>query len=375
MLSVSVMLISVSVVVGFKNEIRQKITGFTSPIQVMRYADDQAFESYPLVSSDSLEKQLTNYSFVKAAYPFATKACILKADDAFEGLVIKGIDANYNIDFLSRSLVEGRLPLLNGEGNKEVLITKKQADKLGLSAGEQAILFFVQDPPVQMRVDVVGVFSTGLEEIDNTFMVSDLALLRNVNDWDENIIGGYELELHDPNIDSLNNWSEKVGLGIDYSLNTYSVTQRYPQIFDWLGLLDMNIVIIMILMTAVAVVNMVTVILILILERTQLVGVLKAVGANAPSLQKIFVYNAGWFVLLGILGGNALGLGLLFLESQLHLISIPQETYYISQVPIAFTWFYFILVNVGTLLVCTAAMFIPATWVTRISPVRALRFG
>lgn len=312
---------------------------------------------------------------MKAAYPFATKACILKADDAFEGLVIKGIDSEYNMNFLSNSLVEGRLPSLNGEGNKEVLVTKKQADKLGLSAGEQAILFFVQDPPVQMRVDVVGVFSTGLEEIDNTFMVSDLALLRNVNDWDENIIGGYELELHDPNIDSLNNWSEKVGLGIDYSLNTYSVTQRYPQIFDWLGLLDMNIVIIMILMTAVAVVNMVTVILILILERTQLVGVLKAVGANAPSLQKIFVYNAGWFVLLGILGGNALGLGLLFLESQLHLISIPQETYYISQVPIAFTWFYFILVNVGTLLVCTAAMFIPATWVTRISPVRALRFG
>lgn len=362
-------------VVGFKDEIRQKITGFTSPIQVMRYADDQAFESYPLAGSDSLIEQLEKYSFVKAARPFATKACILKADDAFEGLVIKGIDSTYNLSFLSSSLVDGRLPSLNNDGQKEVLVTKKQADKLGLSAGEQAILFFVQDPPVQMRVDVVGIFSTGLEEIDNTFMVSDLSLLRNVNNWEDHVVGGYELELHNADIDSLDDWSEHVGLGIDYSLNTYSVTQRYPQIFDWLGLLDMNIVIIMILMSAVAVVNMVTVILILILERAQLVGVLKAVGANASSLQKVFVYNAGWFVLLGILGGDALGLGLLFLEDQLHIISIPQETYYISQVPIAFTWFYFLLVNLGTLLVCTLAMFVPSAWVTRISPVRALRFG
>ncbi|MCB0737093.1 MAG: ABC transporter permease [Bacteroidetes bacterium] len=373
-LSVAVMMVSVAVVVGFKQEINEKITGFTGDVQIARFSDENTFESHPIEKSDSLSSVLLDFPFVEKVQPYAIKAAILKSSSEWEGVVLKGVENNFSFNFLEKQLVSGRLPDFNAD-KREALISEKQANKLGLKVDEDAILFFVQDPPVQLKIKVVGIYNTELEEIDDRFMLGNISLIQNVNEWDSSIIGGYQVDLIDNDLELLLARTNEIRYAINIHLNARSVTERYPQIFDWLELLNMNILIIMVLMIGVAVVNMVTVILILILEKTQMVGILKSIGMNAISLRKVFVYNGGWFVLTGLILGNLVGIGAMLFESHFQLISISPDTYYISKVPIAFTWGYWLLINVGTLLICLLTMVLPAYMVGRIKPVKALRFS
>lgn len=374
-LSVAVMILSISVVIGFKREIRAKVMGFDAPIQISGEFLNRSFESAPIYDSALTRFTVTSFPFVEKIQTYATKPAILKASSDFEGVVLKGVEADYDMSFFRENLIRGTVPTYrSGEQDRGVLLSERLASRLQLDTGATAYLYFVQNPPLTKKVEVTGLFRTDIEEIDASFLLVDLEMIRQVNQWSDNQIGGYEVLLKSFDPAKLDEYNDAIRFSIALDLNSTTIVQRYPQIFDWLGLLDKNVEIIIALMCVVAIINMITALLIMILERTQMIGLLKALGANNQSMRRIFVLNAAYFIFFGLLIGNLIGLGLIGLQSQFDIMSLPSD-YYITEVPVAFTWGYFGMINLGTFLVCTAAMFLPSLMVTRIIPVKALRFS
>lgn len=369
------MLITVSVVVGFKKQIQEKVTGFSAPIQISGEFLSTTYENKPFKDKEGTREIVMGHDYVEHIQAFGQKPGILKTDGSFEGIVIKGYDSSFKRDALQNFLVKGRLlEHQSGAQSREIVISQAVADKLELDTGMSAQVWFVQDPPVIKKVKVVGIYSTEIEELDQYFVLGDLRMVQQVSSWASDEIGGYEVWLKEFDLEKLQRQNNDIRFAIDIDLNSQSILNRFPQIFDWLGLLDKNVQIIILLMTVVAVINMITALLIMILERTQTVGILKSLGYSNMGIEKIFVYNAAYFIFLGLLIGNVVGLGLLFLQDQTQLISLSSD-YYITYVPVEFTWVSFLLVNLGTLLLCFVAMFFPAMLVTRIVPVKALRFN
>lgn len=373
-LSVAVMIVTVSVVFGFKQEIQQKITGFSAPIQISGEFLNSTFENKPFEDTELTRKTVLDFDFVEHVQPYALKPGILKVDEDFEGIVLKGVDSTYSVDFFSKTLVRGRF--LNHTSNdqaREVIISSPLANKLSVDTGGMATVWFVQDPPLIKSVKVVGIYQTDIEEIDDHFVITDLDIIRQVSGWNDNEIGGYEVLLHETDLTKLRDQNNDVRFAIDLGLNSQSIMNRFPQIFDWLGLLDKNVQIIITLMTIVAIINMITALLIMILERTQMIGILKSIGYENANLRLVFVYNAAYFIAYGLAIGNIMGLGLIFLQDQFRFISLSSD-YYVTHVPVVYSWGYFLFIDIGTLVVCSLAMFIPSTLVTRILPIKALRF-
>ncbi|MGB0430185.1 MAG: ABC transporter permease [Bacteroidia bacterium] len=374
-LSVAVMIITVGVVVGFKNEIESKITGFAAPIQISGEFLNSSFENKPFTDSALTRKNVESFDQVEHIQPFALKPGILKNGEDFEGVVLKGVDSSYKIDFFTQSLLKGRfIEFKPNQQDKEVVVSNTLANKLMLDTGMSATIWFVQDPPLIKKVRVVGIYQTDIEEVDNIYILTDLDIIRQVSGWRKNEIGGYEVLVSATEKDEISELNSNLRFAIDINLNSMSIMNRFPQIFDWLGLLNQNVQIIIILMTIVAVINMVTALLIMILERTQMVGILKSLGYQNAGLQRVFVYNAALFIGYGLLIGNVLGLGLMALQHHFQIVSLSAD-YYVTHVPVEFNWLYFLLIDLGTLLVCSLAMFLPARFVTRIVPVKALRFN
>lgn len=369
------MLITVSVVVGFKKQIQEKVTGFSAPIQISGEFLSSTYENKPFKDKASTREVVLSHEFVHDIQAFGQKPGILKTDGGFEGIVVKGYDSSFNREELNKFLVKGRLLEHKvGAQSREIVISRVMADKLELDTGMSAQVWFVQDPPVIKKAEVVGIYSTEIEELDQYFVLGDLNMVRQVSSWEDDEIGGYEVWLKEFDLELLQGQNNDIRFAIDIDLNSQSILNRFPQIFDWLGLLDKNVQIILILMTVVAVINMITALLIMILERTQTVGVLKSLGYSNWGLRRIFIYNAAYFIFVGLLIGDAVGLGLLFLQDQTQLISLSSD-YYITYVPVEFTWVSFLAINLGTLFVCSLAMFFPSLLVTRIIPVKALRFS
>lgn len=373
-LSVAVMIVTVSVVFGFKQEIQQKITGFSAPIQISGEFLNSTFENKPFEDTELTRKTVLDFDFVEHVQPYALKPGILKVDEDFEGIVLKGVDSTYSVDFFSKTLVRGRfLNYTSNDQAREVIISSPLANKLSVDTGGMATVWFVQDPPLIKSVKVVGIYQTDIEEIDDHFVITDLNIIRQVSGWNDNEIGGYEVLLHETDLTKLRDQNNDVRFAIDLGLNSQSIMNRFPQIFDWLGLLDKNVQIIITLMTIVAIINMITALLIMILERTQMIGILKSIGYENTNLRLVFVYNAAYFIAYGLAIGNIMGLGLIMLQDQFRFISLSSD-YYVTHVPVVYSWGYFLFIDIGTLVVCSLAMFIPSTLVTRILPIKALRF-
>lgn len=374
-LSVAVMIITVGVVVGFKNEIESKITGFAAPIQVSGEFLNSSFENKPFTDSALTRESILTFNDIEHIQPFALKPGILKNESDFEGIVLKGIDSTFAVDFFSSCITKGRfIEFKPGEQDREIILSDRLAKKLQLDTGMDATIWFIQDPPVIKKVAVAGIYRTDIEEIDNFYVLTDLDIIRQVSGWGKNQIGGYEVLVSEKGLENLQDLNNDIRFAVDINLNSMSIMNRYPQIFDWLGLLNQNVQIIIILMTIVAVINMITALLIMILERTQMVGILKSLGYQNAGLQKVFVYNAAIFIGYGLLIGNVLGIGLMAAQHYFKFITLSAD-YYVAYVPVEFNIGYFLLVDFGTLLVCSLAMFIPAKFVTRIVPVKALRFN
>ncbi|GAB5556465.1 MAG: FtsX-like permease family protein [Schleiferiaceae bacterium] len=369
------MIVSIATGTGLQQRIKDKIIGFTGHIKISRYVANESFETLPISVEQDFASQLPDIEGVKHIQPFATKAGILKANEDFEGVVLKGIDPTYDLSFLKSVMIEGDIPTFSSTRNDSVVLSKEIADALQLTLGDRVEMYFLREapkPPRLRKFYISGIFETGLEDFDKIFLIGDLKHIQILNKWDSTYVGGFEVLIDD--FDKVAQLTETLRTEIPYDLEAQSATSTHERIFQWLALFDINIALIIGIMIAVATLNMVSVLLILILERTQMIGVLKAVGANNSTIRNIFLYQATYLVTRGLLIGNAIGLAFCFLQSQFGWIKLDQTTYHVSEVPIYLNPWHWLILNVGTLLVSYALLIIPSLLVARIRPVKAIRF-
>lgn len=374
MLGLSVMILSVAIVKGFKSEIREKVRGFSGDIQISKLDLNSSYENSPFVMENKNLKKLVSLPNIAYAQPFATKPGIINTNDEVEGVVLKGVDREYNWDYFKKTLVEGNVIDFSDsvKSRSQILISKYTADRLSLKVGDDFLMYFIENSLRKRKFVIAGIYSLGVEEVDKNFVVGDIGLIRSLNNWDASQVGGYELRVNDFN--DLDKTANLIYNNIDIELRSYSVKEHYPTIFEWLSLLDVNTQVILILMMAVAVINMISALLIMILERTNMIGILKALGSTNWNVRKIFLYNASYLVAVGLVLGNILGAGLGYFQSKTHFFKLDQASYYISFVPVQLELQDIILLNAGTLLVSIIVLLIPSLLVTRISPLKAISF-
>jgi lipoprotein-releasing system permease protein len=372
-LGLAVMIISMAVVTGFQNEIRDKVIGFGSHIQITNFDYNVSYEPRPIQKDQDFLPYLDLIDGVRHVQVFATKPGIIKTDEDIHGIVLKGIGADFDWSFFRDRLQQGNIIALSDTArSNEVIISRYIANRLRLAPGDDIIVYFIQEPPRVRRFDVVGIYETGLEELDRVFILGDIGHLQRLNNWDDNQVGGFEVLVD--NFRNIPAIADQVHDHIPYHLQARSVRDIYPQLFDWLALLDMNVYVILVLMVLVAGINMITTLLISVLEKTNLIGVLKALGSSNKFVRKVFLYNAAFLIGRGLFWGNLAGILFCLVQDHFGLIKLPQESYYVSEVPINLELMHVLLINAGTFAICMAMLIIPSYIVTRISPVKAITF-
>lgn len=374
MLSLAVMLLSVAIIKGFKTEIQEKVRGYVGDVRIFKLDLNHSFELTPFVPSTQTLAYLKNNKDVDYFQSYATKPGIISANEEVEGINFKGVTKNFNWTYIRKHLVSGRVVNFADSvaAMKEIMISSYTANRLKLKTGDKFIMYFVQDPPRKRPFTIVGIYDIGVEEIDKSFVLGDLNIIRRLNNWKADEIGGIEVRLKD--FSQLDAASEGIYSNMEIKLKSESVREYFPNIFTWLSLLDVNTKVLLILMMIVGVINMITALLIMILERTNMIGMLKAFGMTNFSVMKIFLYNAIYLVGLGLLLGNILGLGLGFLQHYTHIFKLNQSNYYLSYVPIEIHLSDVLLLNLATLLICVVVLVVPSLLVSRISPLKAIRF-
>ncbi len=344
-------------------------------IQISSFDGNRSFEDLsPINIKQDFYPSLDTVTGISRIQVYARKPGIVTTDTDFEGIVLKGIDHNFDWSFFEQYLVDGRALELGGEKKaNEVLISRTTANRLGLKVGDKMTIRFLQKPPRARRPEIVGIYNTGLEEYDEVYALYDIRNIRKLNDWEEDEVGGFEVFLDD--VRDLDQMSEDVYYRyVPHDLLSRNLKEINPNVFEWLALQDINEWVILVLLTMIAIINMITALLILILDRTNMIGILKALGANNWQVRKIFLYNAAIIIGLGLLLGNALGLGLCWLQQTFEFIRLPEDSYYISVAPIKLNWITIVLLNLATMGVCLLALMIPSILVTRIKPITAIRF-
>ncbi|MGF1922641.1 MAG: ABC transporter permease, partial [Bacteroidia bacterium] len=312
MLSLAVMILSVAIITGFKTEIQDKVRGFIGDVQIYRYDLNGSFEKAPFIPNDTTIQNLKNNPNIASFYPFATKPAIIAANEEVEGINFKGIDQTYDWGFIKKHLISGSIINFEDQSKNQILISKYTANRLKLKLGNSFIMHFVTDPPKPRKFTIVGIYDIGIENIDKSFAIGDIKIIRGVNKWEPNQMGGIEVKIK--NFAELRPVSDHVYANLELKLRSRSVEESTPEIFKWLSLLDVNTRVLLILMMIVGVINMITALLIMILERTTMIGLLKALGISNLGVMKIFLYNAIYLVGFGLILGNILGLGLAFLQ-------------------------------------------------------------
>jgi lipoprotein-releasing system permease protein len=379
-LSVAVMIITLAVVTGFKNEIRKKAIGFGSHIQILNFDSNNSFESIPISANQDFLPDLKSIPGIKHVQVFATKPGIIKSGKENQGAIAKGIGPDFDWTFFKESLVEGSTFQVNDTSKTdEVLISVKLAGMLGLKTGDEFPMFFFDEKPRPRRFKVCGLFETSLEEFDKQFILVDIKHLQQLYGWDEDEITGFEILIDDYNkIDQLTYQVQDLA-GFTFMedgsrLKIMNVKEKYPQIFHWLNLLDMNVMVILLLMAVVAVVNMISGLIIIILDRTHSIGLLKAMGSSNRSIKKIFLYQSFFLIVRGLLTGNILALVLCFLQNEFRIIKLDQASYFIDYVPVNLSLPLVLLTNLGSLVLIFLAMYLPVLLITRIDPVKTIRY-
>lgn len=374
MLGLGVMILSVAIVKGFKQEIKEKVRGFAGDIVAFKYDLNNSYENSPVEIDTEFETRVKAKSFISDIMPFATKPGIIKANNEIEGVVMKGVDKTYDWSFFKKNLVEGSVIDFNDpdKAKQQIIISTYTAQRLKLKLGDRFVMYFVQNDLRKRPFKIVGIYDAGVEDVNKLFVVGSLPLIQTLNNWKSNEIGGYELRVRDFDQVEQNHNMVRDVMPVDLKSNT--ITESYPTIFGWLQLLDTNTQVILGLMLIVAVINMISALLIMILERTTMIGMLKAMGCTNWKIQKIFLYNALYLIGVGLLLGNALGLGLGWLQYETHLFKLDEASYYMKFVPVQLDWSDVLLLNFGTLIISILVLILPSTLVSRISPVRAIKF-
>ena len=379
-LGLAVMIIAIAVVIGFKEQIRNKTIGFGGHIQITNFDNNNTYEMNPIKADNALIKKISAIDGVKHIQRFATKPGIIKTDSEFQGIVIKGIDKGFDWKFFKSNLVEGRIIDVSGNSpTNDVVISKYLTNLLGLKLGDSFYTYFIQDRVRARKFKIAGIYSTNFIEYDKLFLLADMRQVQALNDWSPDSFSGLEVLITDFNrLDEVGdavygataNRFNKEGA----AFSTQTIKQLNPQIFSWLDLLDMNVWVILILMLAVAGFNMISGLLILILERTNMIGILKSVGATNWSVRKIFLYHSFFLIGKGMLWGNVIGLSLCAIQYFTGVVPLDPEAYYVATVPVTFNWLYIIILNVGTLAASLLMMIGPSYLITKIEPAKIIRY-
>ncbi len=376
-LGMAVMIISMAVLSGFQKEIRKKVIGFASHIQLHHFDSNASYETAPMELNTKSFQSLEKIEGVRHIQAFAIKAGIIKTEAQIQGVVVKGVSTDFDWEFFKENLVSGTIFDIPDTGSTDkILISNYIARRLRIKPGDETRMYFVsggQSQPRARRFLVSGIYETGLEEFDKVYVIADIRHIQRLNNWRDDQVSGFEIFIDD--FKRLDEISEKIYGETGYDLNAETVKDAYPQVFDWLKLMDMNVIIIMILMIAVSIITMVSTLLILILDRTNMIGTLKALGMKNIEIRRIFIYNAIKIIGLGILWGNITGLLICLLQYYFKIIPLDQESYYISYVPVNIDLLSLLLINVGTLIICFSMLILPSYIITRISPIRAIRFS
>ncbi|MBN1132885.1 MAG: ABC transporter permease [Bacteroidales bacterium] len=380
-LGLAVMIVAVSIVTGFKKEISEKVIGFGSHITILNLDSNLSYETIPIPGDLSRIDELKNNRGIRAIQPYAIKAGIIKTQEEILGAVLKGIDSGYNWEFIEKHLEEGHILRINDSVRlSSVMISREVSNLLKLNMGDSFTMYFIQDPPRARTFTIEGIYNTSLEEYDKLYIFCDIKQIQRLNSWGPNQITGYEILLK--NINDLETIAEEVRDRVSYDfledgsrLKVETILQRNTQIFDWLNLQDMNVAIIIILMLIVAGFNMISGLLIIILERTNMIGILKALGTNNLSIRKIFIYQSGYLALTGLLWGNLIGLFICLIQKIFHVIKLDPSSYYLDVVPINLNLIHLFLLNIGTALIIFLFLLLPSMIISRISPEKSIRFN
>lgn len=374
-IGVAVMILSLGILNGFQNEIRNKVIGFGGHIRIVAFENGNGTEQESIYKDEKLIAEISSIPQVQNIQTYAQKPGILKTKDDILGVVFKGVDESFNWHFFEKNLVSGSLPDLNSnKTSNSIIISKKIASKMELETGQKMLVYFTQNgQPRPRNFTITGIYHTGMAGFDDLYLLGDIRHIQRINGWNENNIGGIEVNLK--NYNDILRADELVYGTIPYNLSTSTIRESNPEIFAWLELQDINVIIIITLVFMVSAINMTTALLILILEKTSLIGILKALGADNWQIRKIFLLQAAYLIGLGLFWGNLFGLGTGLIQHYHPFIELPQESYYLTHVPVHFNSVHIILLNLGTLIFCTLSLIIPSYIVTKISPVKAIRFN
>ena len=380
-IGLAVMIISVSVVLGFKHSIRDKVIGFGSDITVADFLTLQGFEQYPIQINDSLIRALKSTPGIKHVQRYAYTQGILKTNNDFLGVLLKGVGPEFDSTFIHSNMIEGTLPKFSdSESHQKIVISKTIADKLNLKVGQRLFAYFINKQGVRTRkFTITGIYATNMKQFDSQICFTDLYTINKLNGWEPDQYSGAELQVND--FSQLNLITmrilNKVKNTVDHYGETYSaenITEMNPQIFSWLDLMDMNVWIILALMTAVAGVTMISGLLIIILEHTQMIGILKALGSRNRQIRHIFLWFSTFIIGKGLLLGNIIGLGCILLQKWLGLITLDPQTYYVSVVPVEINIPLIIALNLATLLICIIVLIAPSYLISHIHPAKSMHY-
>jgi lipoprotein-releasing system permease protein len=381
-IGLTVMILAVSIVIGFKREVRNKIIGFSSHILVTNFDSNSSYETAPIYPSDLLINELRSIEGIRHVERYATTMGMIKTDSAYQGIVLKGVDSDFDWSFFSTYLVEGETLTFPSDGiSSDVLISSYLSRLLNLHHGDTFLSFFIQDTETirARKFRISGIYSTGYEEYDRLFVIGDLRQVARLNDWEADGVSGLEIFIND--YEQLDALSEVLYFRLidqkDRKGNTLyarSIAELNPMIFNWLEVLDINVVVILILMMLVSGFTMIAGLLILILERTQMIGILKSLGEDNRSIRKIFLYVSLFLTLRGMLWGNIIGVGICFLQKYFHIFTLDPSNYYLDTVPIALSVTTWLSINLCTCIVSMSMMLIPSYLITKINPSKTIRF-
>ncbi len=378
-IGLAVMMISVAVVTGFKSEVSQKVIGFGSHIRITNYDSNSSYETVPISENQPCLASLQQIDGIESINRYIVKAGIVKTDDYLQGVVFKGIDTDYDWSFFREHLVEGDLlQICDSARTNNVLLSQSVANVLNLKLGDSFSAYFIQEPPRMRKFTVAGIYNTQLEEFDKMFILVDIKHLRKLNNWKDDQITGFEIKVDD--FDNLQKYTDLVAKkSTNYNpdreqLLVTNIKNEYPGIFDWLSLLDLNVLVILGLMVAVTGFNMISGLLVLILERVNMIGIIKSMGATNVSVRKIFLYFASYLTVKGLFWGNIIGLGLCLLQHYFGIVKLDPASYYVSVVPVNIDILHILLLNVSTLIIIVLMMILPSFIVSKITPANTIKF-
>ena len=377
-LGIIIMMISMAIGAGFQHKIRDKISGFKGHVQISNYDDNNSEVSItPIDKNQDFYPEFKTINGIKKVQVFANKGGMIRTATDFEGIVFKGVSTDYDWSFFKEYLIEGKLPDFNQRRVRDVLLSKTLVDRLQLKLNDTINVHFLKSTtkkiPSRYKFVIVGIYDTGFGQFDKSLMIGDIKEIQRLNKWNDNQIGGFEVLLD--NFDDIQQKGNEIYSAIGSTLNSATIVDNYDVIFEWIELFDNNVWFIIGIMILVASINMITALLVLILERVQMVGVLKALGSDNWGIRKIFLYNATYLILKGLLWGNIIGITLLLLQHYFGFITLDPASYHVTTVPVYINVFSIIMLNIGTLILCFLMLIIPSYIITKINPSKSIQFA